>query len=56
MRMKVLRVRIPDELYKQYKILCVNLELSLPKQTTQIIESFVLMQQENYEKLKGLKK
>lgn len=35
------RMRIPEALYKRFKIICVDQELSLPKQTTELIRKFV---------------
>ena len=56
MREKILRVRIPDELYKRYKILCVHRDLSLPKQSIELINNFVDVQEKNYAILEALKK
>lgn len=50
-----LRARIPSELYKRYKVLCVKMELSMPKQTAELINKFVEIQEENYEKIKNIK-
>jgi len=40
MKDKMLHLRVPEDLLKKYKILCIQKNLSLPKQTTQLIESF----------------
>jgi|GEM_PF-1597184 hypothetical protein len=47
MRDKLLRVRIPSDLLKEYKKLCVELELSLPAQTEQLITHFVSITKQN---------
>ena len=52
MQDKDMRVRIPINIYNKYKILCIEKGLSLPKQTAQIIKSFVEMQT-NSEKTNG---
>jgi hypothetical protein len=45
--MKIYRVYLEDELFKEYKKLCVDKDLSIPKQTAAIIRQFVNMQKEN---------
>lgn len=47
MRDRILRVRIPLELYKEYKKLCVDLDLSLPAQTQELIKHFVSITSKN---------
>lgn len=47
MREKILRVRIPYDLFTDYKVLCVQRELSLPKQTAELIRKFVEIHEEN---------
>lgn len=54
--MRILRFRITDDLYKKYKVVCAELELSIPKQGAQLIENFVQVQQENIDKIKNAKK
>jgi hypothetical protein len=41
MEEKIVRIRIHPALYKKYKVLCAELDLSIPKQTEQIIRNFV---------------
>jgi len=52
----LLRVRIPKDLYKRYKLLCVEGDLSVPKQTAEIIRHFVEIQESNIEKIKNVKR
>jgi hypothetical protein len=54
MRDKILRLRIPYELFTRYKILCIQKELSLPKQTAELIRKFVEIHEENYDKIRKL--
>ncbi len=44
MKDKDMRVRIPLELYNNYKKLCIDRGLSLPRQTAQLIKAFMQMQ------------
>lgn len=44
---KVIRIRIHHLLYKKYKLLCVDKDLSIPKQTAELIRKFVEIQEEN---------
>lgn len=39
---KVYRVMLTEELYKQYKMLCVQKDLSMPKQTAALIKEFMM--------------
>jgi len=50
---KFLRVRIPDTLYLDFKLICVEKDLSLPKQTAALIKSFVEVQKENKKRMEG---
>jgi hypothetical protein len=52
MHERTIRLRIPRDLYVEYKILCARLELSLPKQTTELIRQFVALQKQNIEIMK----
>ena len=45
-----LRVRIDEQILKEYKILCIENDLSIPKQTNEIIKNFVRIQKDNLEK------
>jgi len=56
MPVKVVRMIIPDDLLKKYKVLCVQQDLSLPKQTIELIKKFVEIQENNNEKLRSIKK
>lgn len=40
MKDKMIHIRLPEEILKRFKILCIEKDLSIPKMTTQIIESF----------------
>lgn len=53
MEYKQLRLRIPLELHKRYKWLCVQKDLSLPRQTTALIRNFVDIQEENDKRIKN---
>lgn len=55
---KFLRVRIREELYKKYKIKCIQLNISLPHQTEKIIKEFVKEDKIEipFEVVEGLKK
>jgi hypothetical protein len=44
---KMVRMRIPELLYKKYRILCIDKGLSMPKQTAQLIRKFVEVNEEN---------
>ena len=50
---KVYRVLLTEELYKRYKHLCVDLDLSMPKQTAALIKEFIEMQEQNLKIVKG---
>jgi hypothetical protein len=41
MTLKEVRIMISPVLYKQYKILCVEKDLSIPKLTAQLIKNFI---------------
>jgi hypothetical protein len=38
---KIIRIRIKTELLKKFKILCVENDISIPKQTEIIIKNFI---------------
>ena len=40
------RMSITPELYREYKIICVKYDLSMPKQTAKLIKGFVEMHKE----------
>jgi len=51
MDQKELRVRISENLFKRYKHICLDNELSVPKQTQELIRKFVEIQEENKKRL-----
>lgn len=53
---RIVRIRIPDEVYKKFKIMCVENDLSITKQTAQIIIGFINIQEENKKMMMHLKK
>lgn len=50
---RFLRVRISEELYKRYRVLCAEMGLSIPKQTAELIRKFIEITQENNKKIQG---
>lgn len=44
---KILRVRVKMDIFKEYQKLCIDLNLSLPKQTEALIRHFVTITKEN---------
>lgn len=56
MREKFLTVRMPADLVKRYRVLCVKMELSVPKQTAELIRAFVEIQEQNNNKIEEIKK
>lgn len=50
-----LRFRIPHELYKKYKVVCTEMDISIPRQCAKLIEQFVIVQEENIRLKKSLK-
>jgi hypothetical protein len=50
-----LRVRISEDLYKRYKILCIKKNLSIPLQTNALIKNFVDIQEDNEKKIEEAK-
>lgn len=53
---KIIRMRVPENVYKKFKILCAELDLSLPKQNLMLIENFLQIQEDNLNLKKHLKK
>ncbi len=47
MKDKILHIRIPEDILKRFKILCIEMDLSAPVQTTAIITQFVAIHEEN---------
>ena len=56
MEYKEIRFRMPLSLFKRYKCVCVEKNLSIPKQTLEILRKFVEVQEENIEKMKEIRK
>lgn len=48
MKEKVIRMRVHEHLYKRFQILCIQNDLSMTKQTAELIRKFVEMQEENF--------
>lgn len=38
---RIVRIRIRETLYKRYKVLCAMNDMSMPKQTEDIIRNFI---------------
>jgi len=51
MKDKMLHIRIPEDVLKRFKVICIELDLSAPKQTTAIITHFVEVQEENKKRI-----
>jgi hypothetical protein len=47
MKERVIRIRMSEELYQKFKIMCAQLDLSIPKQNEALIRNFVEIQEEN---------
>lgn len=47
MKQTWLRIRVNSDLIKRYKKICIDNDLSIPKQTSQLIKHFVEIQEEN---------
>lgn len=56
MKQHEMRINIPTDLYKRYKIVCVEKDLSVPKQTAFLLLSFVETQEENKRRIDESKK
>lgn len=52
MEEKSVRIRIHPHLYKRFKVICIKNDLSLPKQTSELIRKFVEIQEENEKRIK----
>ena len=44
---RVIRLRIPNDIYLRYKVLCAKMDLSMPKQVTELISKFLEVQEKN---------
>ena len=51
MEYKFIRVRVSEELYTRYKIICAKKNLSIPKQFSELVRCFVEIQEENERRL-----
>lgn len=51
MKEKEMRFRIPQSIHDRYRVICIKMKLSVPKQTAALIRKFVEIQEDNYEKL-----
>lgn len=47
MDQRFIGLRIDEDLWIKYKMICVEKKLSLPKQTAQLIEQFIVWDQRN---------
>jgi len=56
MKEKVVRIRISEDTFKKYKLLCVEMDLSIPKQTEQLINNFITVQSDNLNKIRNIGK
>jgi hypothetical protein len=52
MAYKFIRVRISSDLYRRFKVHCLENEVSIPKQMTEFVRKFMEVQDEN-KKLMG---
>jgi hypothetical protein len=41
------RVRIPKEVFKRFKVHCIEMNVSIPKQMTELVRKFVEIQDQN---------
>ena len=54
---KEVRFRIDEELYYRYKLVCLQLKLSVPKQSCEKLTShFIHVQEDNIERMQELEK
>jgi len=52
---KEMRFDIDFDIFKKYKLICVEMEISIPKQTAALISQFVEVQKENLKKIREAK-
>lgn len=50
---KIVRIRIHPHLYKRFKVICSQRDLSIPRQTAELIRKFVEVQEENDKLMTG---
>ncbi len=53
---KIVRMRIHPVLYKKYKVICAEKDLSVPKQTAELIRKFVEIDEANKKLMSHIKK
>jgi len=53
---KIIRISMDDEVFKRFKVLCAEMDLSIPQQTKKLIEQFIKVQSENLNRLRQLKR
>ncbi len=51
-----IRIMVTEDVFKRYKIYCIEHDISLPKQTAELIRHFLEIQEENQAKLKEIHK
>lgn len=54
MKDTIVRIRIHPHLLKRYKLVCIEHDLSLPKQTTELIRKFVEIQENNSNRIQKI--
>jgi len=42
-----IRVRMPDDIWIKFQVLCIEQKISVPKQVTELIRKFVEIQEQN---------
>lgn len=47
MTYKFVRVRMPTEVWKKFKMHCIEMDVSIPKQMTELARKFVEIQDQN---------
>lgn len=55
MELKELRFKIHPVLYKRFKVICAQRDLSIPKQAAELIRKFVETMEDYEEKTRGIK-
>jgi len=54
MKVHEVRARIPYKVFKEYKIICAKLDISIPKQLANMIQNFVDVQESNEKMMRHL--
>lgn len=54
MKERVIRMRVHEHLYKRFKIICAEKDLSMPKQNAELIRKFVEIQEENSNRIRKI--